>query len=130
MSGPNESTPNTGIANPSPITRRTALLEFASIGLVLGVPIAAAVSTAQPIADPPNRKTLDLAPAARVEAEEQLKQETKRRRAAAKEAEAQREAEAAASQQDARDKNKNKDKDKDKTRQKRQDAAEQSATTP
>ena len=128
MSGPNASAPNTGIAasaNQTPITRRTALLEFASIGLVLGVPIAAAVSTAQPIADPPNRKTLDLAPAARVEAEEHLKLETKRRRAAAKEAEAAREAEAAGSQKSSRDKT-----DRDKTKQKRQDAAEQGATNP
>jgi hypothetical protein len=68
------------------IPRRTALLQLASIAVVIAVPIGAALSTAQPIADAPSRKELDIMPAARTEVEEQLRQETKRRRAAEKEA--------------------------------------------
>lgn len=68
------------------IPRRTALLRLAGIAVVIAVPMGAALTTAQPIADAPSRKELDIMPAARTEVEEQLRQETKRRRAAEKEA--------------------------------------------
>ena len=68
------------------IPRRTALLQLAGVAVVIAVPMGAALTTAQPIADAPSRKELDIVPAARTEVEEQLRQETKRRRAAEKEA--------------------------------------------
>ncbi len=94
------------------IPRRTALLQLASIAVVIAVPVGAALSTARPIADAPSRKELDIVPPARTAIEEQLRQETKRRRAAEKEA--------------ASDRSKRKSRDKGE----RPRAAEQRATTP
>ena len=94
------------------IPRRTALLQLASIAVVIAVPFGAALSTARPIADAPSRKELDIGPPARTAVEEQLRQETKRRRAAEKEA--------------ASDRSKRKSRDKEE----RPRTAEQRATTP
>src|SRR5215212_1879283 len=66
----------------TPTSRRSALFETAGIALVLAVTIGAASITAKPIPNPPSRKTLNIFPPARIEAEEQQREvERDRRRA-------------------------------------------------
>jgi type IV secretory pathway VirB10-like protein len=64
----------------TPTSRRSALFETAGIALVLAVTIGAASITAKPIPNPPSRKTLNIFPPARIEAEEQQREAEKDRR--------------------------------------------------
>src|SRR5215204_5414241 len=65
-----------------PTSRRSALFETAGIALVLAVTIGAASITAKPIPNPPSRKTLNIMPPARIEAEEQQREAEKDKRQA------------------------------------------------
>src|SRR5215204_3362002 len=66
----------------APTSRRSALFDTAGIALVLAVTIGAASITAKPIPNPPSRKTLNIFPPARIEAEEQQREVEKDRRRA------------------------------------------------
>src|SRR5215218_3595842 len=66
----------------TPTSRRSTLFETAGIALVLAVTIGAASITAKPIPNPPSRKTLNIFPPARIEAEEQQREVEKDRRRA------------------------------------------------
>src|SRR5215207_4980180 len=66
----------------APTSRRSALFETAGIALVLAVTIGAASITAKPIPNPPSRKTLNIMPPERIEAEEQQREAEKDRRRA------------------------------------------------
>ncbi len=46
------------------VSRRAAVLELAGIAVVLAVPAGAVLTTANPIPNPPSRKTLNFAPPA------------------------------------------------------------------
>src|SRR5215211_3380844 len=70
----------------APTSRRSALFETAGIALVLAVTIGAASITAKPIPNPPSRKTLNIMPPERIEAEEQQREAEKDKRQAMRKA--------------------------------------------
>ena len=70
----------------APTSRRSVLFETAGIALVLAVTIGAASITAKPIPNPPSRKTLNIFPPARIEAEEQQREAEKDKRQARRKA--------------------------------------------
>jgi len=70
----------------APTSRRSALFETAGIALVLAVTIGAASITAKPIPNPPSRKTLNIMPPERIEAEEQQREAEKDKRQARRKA--------------------------------------------
>src|SRR5215212_11103870 len=94
----------------TPTSRRSALFETAGIALVLAVTIGAASITAKPIPNPPSRKTLNIFPPARIEAEEQQREVEKDRRQARRKAQ----------KKQAKNGNSQKKQDKDGNSQKKQ----------
>jgi hypothetical protein len=94
----------------TPTSRRSALFETAGIALVLAVTIGAASITAKPIPNPPSRKTLNIFPPARIEAEEQQREAEKDRRQARRKAQ----------KKQAKNGNSQKKQDKDGNSQKKQ----------
>jgi hypothetical protein len=67
-----------------PISRRTAVFELAGIALVLAIPIAAALTTANPIPDPPSRRRLNFPLPVDLPAEQQQQGARKEQRRAGK----------------------------------------------
>ena len=62
MSDANESPSPSSTGAPLAVSRRTAMLELAGMVGVFAVPVGAALNTANPIPNPPSRKTLNFTP--------------------------------------------------------------------
>ena len=81
-----------GVSHPSAargplaVSRRVVALELAGIAIVLAVPVGAVIKTANPIPNPPSRKTLQIMPPERMESEEQQRAAEQEKRRAKRQA--------------------------------------------
>lgn len=67
-----------------PTTRRAAVSEALGVAAVLAIPVVVAVSTAEPVPNPPSRETLNVISPQRLEVIQQRREAAKERRNAAR----------------------------------------------